>query len=89
MSIHKDGREKAWESLPRLFGLPDWNDLKNLECNVHHDLLSNVDVVVRFHRYKCMLILCEVTWVDDACSTYIGSCHKVKTKCLTDSLLVR
>ena len=30
-SVHKDGREKAWESLPKFFGLPDWNDLTNFD----------------------------------------------------------
>jgi len=29
--LHQAGREKIWELLPSFFGLPPWDELKNLE----------------------------------------------------------
>jgi hypothetical protein len=30
-AAHESNREKFWQSLPRIFGLPDWSELRNFE----------------------------------------------------------
>jgi hypothetical protein len=30
-AAHHSNREKVWQSLPKIFGLPDWGELRNFE----------------------------------------------------------